>query len=176
MELPFSVDNHFISADKKFSIRSMQIEDFSYVLRIENRVQSHPWKESHFTNCLQIGNDALVVISKNNSEKNQPEEVVAFAIVSVGGGEAELLNIAVAPEYQRRGIARYLLENITVTIHSRADNLFLEVRRSNLAAIELYEHLQFNQVGERRNYYPAKNPKAGNREDALIYALVLSVD
>lgn len=175
MELSVRVDNHFIAADKQFSIRRMQVEDFPNILPIENRVQSHPWKESHFTNCLQIGNETFVVVTGENDSagKQRAEVIVAFAVVSVGGGEAELLNIAVAPEYQRRGIARYLLESIVAAIKSRADNLFLEVRRSNLAAIELYENLQFNQVGERRNYYPANNPKAGNREDALIYALTL---
>ena len=59
------------------------------------------------------------------------------------------------------------LEQLLVLIQSQANALFLEVRAGNVAAIQLYENLGFNQVGERPNYYATP----WGREDALVYAL-----
>lgn len=156
----------------------MLVDDLDAVLKIEERVQSHPWKRSHFKNSLDVGNLALVVIAAPSRSETVPEcssEIFAFAIVSVGGGESELLDIAVTPEKQRIGIAQQLLQTIIETVTGQADNLFLEVRRSNSAAIAFYEHLDFNQLGERHNYYPSSNPQHEGREDALILARVLCV-
>lgn len=150
----------------RLSLRPMTPADLDSVLAIERRVQFHPWKPAHFTDSIAAGKLAVVL----EDGACAPANIAAFAVVSVGGGEADLLNIAVAPEYQRRGLAGQLLEWLMREISARADTLFLEVRVSNTSAIALYEALDFNQVGIRPNYYPA----AKGREDALIYARSLS--
>lgn len=146
-------------------VRPMTPLDLPDVQAVEARVHSFPWRPVHFANCLEAGNLAFVVEEPDSGQFR----IVAYALASVGGGDADLLNVAVAPEHRRRGIARQLLEFLFRRIASRADTLFLEVRASNRAAIELYEKLGFNQVGQRPNYYPAR----GGREDALILALGL---
>ncbi|MCW8196147.1 ribosomal-protein-alanine N-acetyltransferase [Proteobacteria bacterium 005FR1] len=143
-------------------LRAMTVADVEAVLALERRVQSHPWKPAHFTDSIIAGKLAVVL----EPADGEPTDIMAFAVVSIGGGEADLLNIAVAPECQRRGIARALLECLMGEVGKLADTLFLEVRVSNTGAIALYEALDFNQVGVRPNYYPA----AKGREDALIYA------
>lgn len=65
-------------------------------------------------------------------------------------GEAEILNLAVAPQYRSRGIGKALIE--AAQKHHPGD-LFLEVRQSNRRAISLYESCGFRRVGERPNYY-----------------------
>ena len=78
-------------------------------------------------------------------------------------GEADMMNVAVHPEYRRRGIARMLINELTDALAKQGvHSLALEVRSSNAPAIALYEQLGFFQVGRRPNYY--RNPK----EDALI--------
>ncbi len=78
-------------------------------------------------------------------------------------GEADMMNVAVAPGYRRQGIARRLVEGLVAGLRQRQVNsLSLEVRASNGPAIALYDKLGFAQVGRRPNYY--RNPK----EDALI--------
>ena len=78
-------------------------------------------------------------------------------------GEADIMNIAVAPKYRRRGIARALLEELQNALHLQdVHSLTLEVRVSNMAAIALYGKLGYVEVGCRPNYY--HRPK----EDALI--------
>lgn len=146
----------------------MTSKDVEAVLAIERLLQFHPWRPAHFLDSIQAGKLTVVL-----EPVDRPlAEIVAYAVVSVGGGEAELLNIGVAPGYQRRGIARRLLEWLLDRIAARADTLFLEVRESNTGAIALYEALDFNQVGLRPNYYPA----AKGREDALIFARTLDAD
>jgi ribosomal-protein-alanine N-acetyltransferase len=77
--------------------------------------------------------------------------VVGFLIGrTVAPGEHEILNLAVAPEFRRRGIARLLLQD---WVHSSPGTVFLEVRESNLAARNLYKYLGFEQVGVRTEYY-----------------------
>lgn len=78
-------------------------------------------------------------------------------------GEADMMNIAVAPAYRRTGVAKGLVGTLIDALRSEnVHSLTLEVRVSNEAAIRLYDLLGFQQVGRRPNYY--HNPK----EDALI--------
>ena len=78
-------------------------------------------------------------------------------------GEADMMNIAVHPDYRRKGIARQLVTELVAALAKKGvHRLALEVRASNAPAIALYEQLGFIQVGLRPNYY--RNPK----EDALI--------
>ena len=77
--------------------------------------------------------------------------------------EADMMNIAVHPDYRRKGIARQLVTELVAALAKKGvHSLALEVRASNAPAIALYEQLGFQQVGRRPNYY--RNPK----EDALI--------
>lgn len=148
-----------------YTIRSMVEADLPDILAIERRAHSHPWQVEHFENCLNAGYLALVVESPGH------QGPVGYALASAGGGQADLLNIVVAPEMQRRGVARSLLLFLLGLLGDRVDSIFLEVRASNQGAIRLYEEIGFNQVGLRRDYYPA----AGGREDALVLALALSM-
>ena len=73
------------------------------------------------------------------------------------------MNVAVEPDYRRRGIARLLLEHVfELTADDGRRGYTLEVRVSNAEAIRLYERLGFQSRGVRRGYY------TDNREDALI--------
>ena len=79
-------------------------------------------------------------------------------------GESDMMNVAVHPDYRRRGIAEELILALVEAVKAELDShcLTLEVRASNDPAIALYRKLDFEQIGLRRNYY--RNPK----EDALI--------
>ena len=77
--------------------------------------------------------------------------------------ETDMMNVAVRPDYRRRGIAQGLVTHLVAQLaEKKVHSLALEVRASNRPAISLYEKLGFAQVGRRPNYY--RNPK----EDALI--------
>jgi len=94
--------------------------------------------------------------------------VGGFALVALAPGEAELIKIAVRPEARRQGLGSALLNAAIEALQKRRiEQLFLEVRASNQAARNLYESLNFQRVGIRKDYY--KTP----REDALVYQIKL---
>jgi ribosomal-protein-alanine N-acetyltransferase len=93
----------------------------------------------------------------------ESSDLVGYAIVSRYVDAWHVMNVAVAPEFRRRGIARALLERVfEITTDDARRGYTLEVRVSNAAAIQLYERLGFEARGIRRAYY------TDNREDALI--------
>ncbi|TQV80033.1 ribosomal-protein-alanine N-acetyltransferase [Exilibacterium tricleocarpae] len=145
-------------------LRPMTAADLDVVAAIEASVHSHPWSRDSFTSSLAAGHDCWV------AEAGQ--RPLGYLVAAAGGGEAELLNISVAAADQGQGIGAVLLDFVVAQVAPKAELLFLEVRPSNAAAIDLYHSRGFNEVGVRPNYYP----RGGGREDALIFARVLSGD
>ena len=144
-------------------VRPMTARDIDAVMAIELSVYAFPWTQRIFEDCLRVGYRCYV---------GEVDSVFAgYSIMSVGAGEAHILNLCVAKEFQRRGLGRELLEGLLDEARSlHVNDVFLEVRPSNLSALVLYEQLGFNQVGVRKDYYPAGD----GREDAIILAKSLA--
>lgn len=139
--------------------RQMNESDVDRVYAIELAAYRFGWTDGIFRDCLRVGYHCMV--------QELDGRIVGYAIMSSSAGEAHLLNLCVAPPYQRRGLARQLLARILDLAHcSGADDVFLEVRPTNLAARHLYLSAGFADVGTRPNYYPA----ASGREDAMVMA------
>lgn len=131
------------------------------VLHIESRAYPFPWSEGIFADCLRIGYSSWVVTDTLG-------QVLAYALMSMAVGEAHVLNICVDPDQRRRGLARYLMGHLLQVARAAGTQLMLlEVRRSNDAAMDLYSSYGFQQIGLRKNYYPAQS----GREDAFVLAL-----
>ena len=136
--------------------------DVPYVLAVEQQAYQFPWTEGIFRDCLRVGYTCRVL--------DIGGDVAGYGILSMGGGEAHILNVCVRAEYQCRGFGRkillFLLERARAAGMSEA---FLEVRPSNSAAIRLYQSMGFEPVGVRRGYYQA----LVGREDASVLRRVL---
>ncbi len=144
------------------TISSLQPSDWALAYAIETRSHAYPWSEQTFQS--NQGERFL------NLRAECDGQLAGFAICQVVLDEASLFNLAVDPAFQRRGIGRQLLSELTEQLLARqVTTLWLEVRESNSAAIQLYQSLDFNEVSRRRNYYPTPT----GREDALLMALVL---
>ena len=146
-------------------IRPMHELDIPVVATIERTAYQFPWSEGIFRDCLRVGYVCRVV--------DVGGEMGGYGIMSVGAGEAHILNVCIRDEYRSRGFARkimlYLLESARAVGMREA---FLEVRPSNLAAARLYQSLRFEQVGVRRGYYQA----TVGREDAAVLRRFLGKD
>lgn len=143
------------------TLRPMMVADIEAALAIEQQVQFAPWTHKLFSDSLERH---LCWVAQKN------QQVVGFFVVQFIVDEAHLLNIAVDPTQQKQGIGRLLLDNIQQqVVEKKANTIFLEVRASNQRAIEMYQMAGFNEIGLRKNYYPAANGK----ENAVIMALML---
>lgn len=148
----------------QYSIRPMTVADLDTVIQIEEAAHSFPWTRGILADCLSVGYESWVL--------QQEEQIVAFAFMQVAAGQSHILNIAVMPTHQRQGIGRTLLQFLLkLAKEKQVEMMLLEVRRSNTAAIVLYETFGFNEIGIRKDYYPAVKGK----EDAIMFALDLSV-
>lgn len=147
---------------KMKTISFLTPDDLPAAWAIEQRSHAFPWSEQVFASNQgdRYVNFALFVEDK----------LAAYAITQVVLDEATLFNIAVDPAWQRQGLGKQLLTHLIEAMEAKGIlTLWLEVRASNLGARALYEHLGFNEVTLRRNYYPT----ADGREDAIIMALPL---
>lgn len=141
------------------TIRPMREEDLEAVWAIERRAYSYPWSLGIFIDCLRVPYVCEIL--------EEAERVVGYAIMSQGGDEAHLLNLCLDESARGRGLAAHLLDHLlqrAAGVGVRV--LYLEVRPSNVPAINLYRRAGFVRIGVRRNYYRA----AGGREDALVLA------
>ncbi|MFT4045378.1 MAG: ribosomal protein S18-alanine N-acetyltransferase [Solimonas sp.] len=151
-------------AQSMWRLYPMHPSHLPQVLEIERVAYTHPWTEGIFNDCLRVGYSAWVVT-------NTIGEVQAYALMSMAVGEAHILNICVAPEQQRTGLATFLMKHLLMVARAAGVTLMLlEVRKSNKGAQKLYDGFGFKKIGERRAYYPA----ADGREDALVLALELT--
>lgn len=153
-----------VQRQRLYQLRPMTAAHLPWVVEIERASQPHPWSEALFDDCLRAGYSAWVCVNPVN-------EVVAFAILSMGFEEAHLLNIAVDPGHRRQGLAMQLMHHVMHLARcAGARQTLLEVRASNHTAIALYESLGFSRLAVRPAYYP----KGDGREDALILTLPLT--
>ncbi len=143
------------------SFRPMTEADLDAVLKVEYAAFSHPWTRGIFLDALKSYECWLMF---------EGGQQVGHGVIQVILDEAHLLNITVKPQSQGRGLGLRLLEHLMAQARARqALECFLEVRASNDAAYRLYERYGFNEVGRRRDYYPA----VGGREDALVMVCTL---
>jgi ribosomal-protein-alanine N-acetyltransferase len=151
-----------IVAEQPAAIRAMHREDIPEVMAIETAAYEFPWTAGIFRDCLNVGHECWVL--------TVGERIVGYGVLSFGAGEAHLLNLCVTPGEQCRGHGKHLLRRlIDLTRWHGAERIFLEVRPSNTAAVRIYHHAGFNEIGRRPGYYPARR----GREDAIVMAIEL---
>ncbi len=143
-------------------LRPMHLSDLDQVARVEQEVYEFPWTRGNFGDSLSSGYNCWVYELHG--------DIIAYGVLLVAAGEAHLLNLSVARDWQRRGVGRSLLGHfIRVARQCGAREMLLEVRPSNESARRLYAAAGFAQLGVRPHYYPA----VGGREPAIVMSLPL---
>ena len=131
--------------------------DLSEVATIEQHSYAFPWSENIFRDCLRVGYTCRAL--------DMAGQIIGYGVMSLGAGEAHILNVCVSEPFRSVGFGRRLLEHLLERAAAAGvAEAFLEVRPSNLSAIRLYQHLGFEQIGIRRGYYQAPD----GREDAIV--------
>ena len=143
---------------------AMTVERLDAVCAVENQAYTHPWTHANFIDSLAAGYHCQLLLGG--------ETVIGYFVAMKGVDEVHLLNITVAPEFQRQGWAPLMLEALAGW--SRGEGalwLWLEVRESNRRALDIYLRQGFRSVGVRKGYYPAFD---GKREDAVVMSMRLN--
>lgn len=143
------------------NIVNMNADHVSAVAELEKLCFSDPWSENSISSELR-NPLALWLVAEEEGK------VAGYIGSQTVPNESDMMNVAVHPDFRRRGIAEELVVSLCAALKEQGSvSLTLEVRASNEPAKALYEKLGFEQVGRRPNYY--RNP----REDALILRKML---
>lgn len=138
---------------------SMHASDVAAVLAAEHRIYPFPWTEGNFVDSLKAGYSAWIC--------REDGVLAGYAVMMMAVDEAHLLNISILPERQRRGLGGELLAHLfRIARGHGAVRMFLEVRPSNATGRAFYRRFLFEEIGRRREYYPAHV----GREDAIVLA------
>ena len=134
-------------------------DDIDSIVEIENSTNLMPWTKAQFISSMEVGHYSTVL--------EHGDVLIGFAIFSPVIPESHLLNIAIDPAYHRKGLGNKLLKQIILQNKAIGVKVItLEVRISNLIAINLYEKNGFHKDAIRQNYYSGPE-----KEDALLMSL-----
>ena len=138
---------------------NMEKHHISDVLIIEQDSYGYPWSEKIFYDCINNNYFCKVLLLDNS--------LIGYLISSIVQNECHIMNLCVKKEYRNFGYGKLILNELyDELIKLNCEVIFLECRPSNKQALKLYSTLGYNEIGKRRNYYPAPN----GYEDAVILA------
>jgi ribosomal-protein-alanine N-acetyltransferase len=143
--------------------RLLHKDDLLALAEIAAQVQPNSWTLNVLQDCLKPGY-IIWVVEDNNY-------IIGFLVARLLEPEIELMHIAVDLKARRLGVGRHLVQYlISYAAQHVFSRVFLEVRKSNTAAVQLYRQLGFKLIGYRKAYYPT----VAGREDAAVYALLVT--
>lgn len=148
--------------NEEIRIRPAKLYDVPALARIERDSFGSPWSAEEITKDVTAGGNVYVAVGEYGAEK------AGYGEIRFVAGEAQIYNIAIAPEFRREGIGEALLRHMIAKAEDNGCELVtLEVRGGNEAAMALYTKLGFREVGRRKGYY------AKGGEDAVLMDLNL---
>jgi ribosomal-protein-alanine N-acetyltransferase len=158
----------------ELSFMPMQVLDLDQVLAIEGVSHIHPWTRGNFSDSLAAGHWAYCIRPQLDQTQSKPGSYLdstvlwGYYILFPAVEELHLLNITVSPKLRKLGLGARVMGAIEgVAAQQGMPRIILEVRPSNSAALALYNKLGYEQIGVRKNYYPA-NTADGSHEDAIV--------
>lgn len=135
------------------------------IVEIEKQSFTCPWSRGIFETALDAINSKVYALVDDDNT------VIGYSCLLIIDYEAEILNIAVGENFRKKGYGKQLLEHLLNECRKlEIDDVFLEVRESNISARALYDSSGFEAIGRRKNYYVLP------REDAILMRISLSTD
>jgi len=145
-------------------VRWMVRRDFAQVLAIEQACFEFPWTEQEFRQCLQQPN-CLGIIAEHE------DRVVGFVVYETPKNRIFITNVAVDPEFQRRHIARQMIQKlVSKMLYQRRQKIMIEIRETNLSALLCFRALGFRASTVLKNFYEDQS------EDAYVLQYRLGME
>lgn len=140
---------------KGIRIAPIGVEGFRVIAALYALAFDDPWPEPSVRELLSVpGTWGLIALKSVPPESDHPDDPVGFILARIVMDEAEILSIGVPPQWRKAGIGRALLAVALNRVQENgANKVFLEVGKDNPAAVALYSHMGFKQVGLRKKYY-----------------------
>jgi ribosomal-protein-alanine N-acetyltransferase len=155
---------------KDIIIMRMSEHDLLEIVEIEEQSGLSRWGWAAYYAELQSANRELMLVARPTRSAiiKSTTPIAGYIVARETAGELHINNVAVRPEFRRRGIGAALLDSVIQEARRRkANTAFLEVRSGNYAAQALYQKCGFRAIAQRANYYSEP------REDAVVMSLVL---
>lgn len=145
--------------------------DLEPILAIERNSFQWPWGLLSFEGELRCYNARNYAVKSTQEKTGSQGQVIAYAFLRLVVDEVHILKVAVTSAWRGQGVAAWLLERcFTLSVEQGARSAHLEVRPSNIPAVELYQKLGFELVARRPEYY------TDSKEDALLMIKILKED
>jgi len=158
MSLDISTKTKRITRLINTSFKEASTQDLELILAIENRAYTFPWTKQKLTDSFNNSNISIQLILVN-------EKITGYLITLHSIDFIDILNICIDPKFQQQGLGRRLLDDLLKRIQkTEVKSVFLEVRFSNVSAIDFYKNYGFELLDTRKKYY-------SNLEDAKILRL-----
>ncbi len=132
----------------------MQAKDLPAIVEIEQQSFATPWSKAAFENELEKSYSCCEVMEVAG-------RIAGYAITWHVADEVQIANLAVDAAFRRLGVAQQIMNTLIVrAVENNMASIYLEVRKSSIPAIHLYEKMGFRKTGERKNYYQAEGVDA----------------
>ena len=135
------------------------------VLSIEEQNSDYPWSQLQFTTSIE-NNDNLCYSRSLNGK------TIGYLITMLAGDTADILNIGIDHDFQRKGYGTGLLNHLIEELRKRhIGEILLEVSVGNKSAIQFYKKQGFKEISVRKNYYMKNSKNQSQREDGIIMSI-----
>ena len=139
-----------------------QLDD---IVSIESGSSVHPWSKTQLQESIRNPNNLCYCATCEG-------DIIGYLIVMVTGKTADILNIGINPDNQRKGYGGLLMSYLYKELKNRLiEEVFLEVRESNQSAISFYLNQGFKEISIRKNYYKSNSNKLSSAENGIIMRL-----
>lgn len=154
------------TTEQKWSLRPATLDDLEKMVQIETQVHVAPWTLEHFRSELEKPYSQVLVLTDDETDT----EIAAYIVIWFMFDECQILNIVVDTPHRGLGFGKMMIRKAVSLAGNRGiQKLSLEVRKSNLPAIQLYQAVGFVILHVRKSFY-------SNGEDAYLMSLSLSAE
>jgi ribosomal-protein-alanine N-acetyltransferase len=152
--------------NSSFSLRPATEDDLQKVVQIEQQVHLAPWTEEHFKQEMSKPYSQTLVLTDDETDT----QIAGYIVVWFMFDECQILNVAVDEPFRGLGLAKQMIrKSIQLAFHKGLKKIVLDVRKSNMPAVQLYQALSFTITHIRKGFY-------SNGEDAYQMTLLLNED
>ena len=149
----------------RISFNKLNISQLDNIVFIESSSSSYPWSKTQLKDSIRNPNNLCYSASYEG-------DIIGYLIVMLAGETADILNIGINPNNQRKGYGSLLISYLNKELKNRLiEEVFLEVRESNQSAISFYLYKGFKEISIRKNYYKSNSNKLSRKENGIIMRL-----